>query len=75
MLQEFPLVILRIFRGFANIYNDVYKKIYAEINNQKYDDTNDCYPTIHDGVEGMKFIETVLESSNNNINGLNLIPK
>ena len=52
--------------GFANIYNDVYKKIYAEINNKKYDDSNDCYPTIHDGIEGMKFIETVLESSNNN---------
>jgi len=46
--------------------NDVYKKIYAEINNKKYDDSNDCYPTIHDGIEGMKFIETVLESSNNN---------
>ena len=52
--------------GFANIYNDVYKKIYAEINNKKYDDSNDCYPTIDDGIEGMKFIETVLESSNNN---------
>ncbi len=52
--------------GFANIYNDVYNKIYAEINNKKYDDSNDCYPTIHDGIQGMKFIETVLESSNNN---------
>ena len=52
--------------GFANIYNDVYKKIYAEINNKKYDDSKDFYPTIHDGIEGMKFIETVLESSNNN---------
>ena len=52
--------------GFANIYNDVYKKICAEINNKKYDDSNDCYPTIHDGIEEMKFIETVLESSNNN---------
>ena len=52
--------------GFANIYSDVYKKLYAQINNQKYDGSNDCYPTIHDGIEGMKFIETVLESSNNN---------
>jgi len=52
--------------GFANIYNDVYKKLYAQINNQKYDDSNDCYPTINDGVEGMRFIETVLESSKNN---------
>ena len=52
--------------GFANIYNDIFKKIYAQINKQKYDDSNDCYPTIYDGVEGMKFIETVLESSKKN---------
>ena len=52
--------------GFANIYNDIYKKIYAQIKKQKYDDSNDCYPTIYDGVEGMKFIETVLESSKKN---------
>ena len=52
--------------GFANIYNDVYKKLYAQINNQNYDQSNDCYPTINDGVEGMRFIETVLESSKNN---------
>ena len=52
--------------GFANIYNDVYKKLYAQLNNQNYDDSNDCYPTINDGVEGMRFIETVLESSKNN---------
>ena len=52
--------------GFANIYNDVYKKLYAQINNQSYDDSNDCYPTINDGVEGMRFIETALESSKNN---------
>ena len=52
--------------GFANIYNDVYKKLYAQINNQNYDDSNDCFPTINDGVEGMRFIETALESSKNN---------
>ena len=52
--------------GFANIYNDVYKKLYAQLNNQNYDDSNDCYPTINDGVEGMRFIETALESSKNN---------
>ncbi len=52
--------------GFANIYGDVSKKLFALINKQKYDSSNDCYPTIYDGVEGMKFIETVLESSNNN---------
>jgi predicted dehydrogenase len=52
--------------GFANIYSDVYKRLFAQTNNQNYDQSNDCYPTICDGVEGMRFIETVLESNNNN---------
>jgi len=52
--------------GFANIYSDVYKELFAKINNQKYDQSNNCYPNINDGVEGMKFIETVLNSSKNN---------
>ena len=52
--------------GFANIYSDVYKDLFAYINNQKYDQSNNCYPTIYDGVEGMRFIETVLKSSKNN---------
>ncbi len=52
--------------GFANIYSDVYKKLIGQINNQKYSLSNDCYPTIYDGIEGIKFIETVLESSKNN---------
>ena len=52
--------------GFANIYSDVSKVLFAKINKQNYEQSNDCYPTIYDGIEGMKFIETVLESSNNN---------
>ena len=52
--------------GFANIYSDVYKRLYAQTNNQNYDQSNDCYPTIYDGIEGMRFIETVLESNKNN---------
>ena len=52
--------------GFANIYSDVYKRLFAQTNKQKYDQSKDCYPTIYDGVEGMRFIETVLESNNNN---------
>ena len=52
--------------GFANIYSDVYKRLFAQTNIQNYDQSNDCYPTIYDGVEGMRFIETVLESNNNN---------
>ena len=52
--------------GFANIYSDVYKRLFAQKNKQNYDQSNDCYPTIYDGIEGMEFIKTVLESSNNN---------
>ena len=52
--------------GFANIYSDVYKRLFAQTNNQDYDQSNDCYPTIYDGIEGMRFIETVLESNKNN---------
>ena len=52
--------------GFANIYSDVYKRLFAQTNKQNYDQSNDCYPTIYDGIEGMEFIETVLKSSNNN---------
>ncbi len=52
--------------GFANIYSDVSKVLFAKINKENYEQSNDCYPTIYDGIEGMKFIETVLESSKNN---------
>ena len=52
--------------GFANIYSDVYKRLFAQTNKQNYDQSNYCYPTIYDGIEGMEFIETVLKSSNNN---------
>ena len=61
--------------GFANIYSDVCKSLFAQINNQNYDQSNDCYPTIYDGVEGMRFIETVLESSKNNSKWVRFISK
>ena len=52
--------------GFANIYSDVSRELFAKINNQNYDNSKNCYPTINDGIEGMKFIEAVLDSSKNN---------
>ena len=52
--------------GFANIYSDVSKVLFAKINKENYEQSNDCYPTIYDGIEGMKFIETVIESNKNN---------
>ena len=52
--------------GFANIYSDVYKELSANIDRQEYDKSNNCYPTIDDGIDGMKFIENVIKSSKNN---------
>ena len=52
--------------SFANIYTDVSKTLNANIRSKKYKDLNISYPTIYDGVEGMKFIETVIESSKKN---------
>ena len=52
--------------GFANIYSDVYKELSANIDRQEYDKANNCYPTIDDGIDGMKFIENVIKSSKNN---------
>lgn len=52
--------------GFANIYSDVYKELSANIDRQEYDKSKNCYPTIDDGIDGMKFIENVIESSKNN---------
>ncbi len=54
--------------GFANIYSEVSKDLLDEINKQGHNKSNNCYPTISDGVEGMRFIETVLKSSRNNSN-------
>ena len=52
--------------GFANIYSDVYKELSANIDRQEYDKSNNYYPTIDDGIDGMKFIENVIKSSKNN---------
>ncbi len=52
--------------GFANIYSDVYKELSANILKQEYDKSKNCYPTIDDGIDGMKFIENVIKSSENN---------
>ncbi|MDA9723485.1 Gfo/Idh/MocA family oxidoreductase [Candidatus Pelagibacter sp.] len=52
--------------GFANIYSDVYKELSANIDRQEYDKSKNCYPTIDDGIDGMKFIENVIKSSKNN---------
>ena len=48
--------------GFANIYSDFAKQIMALKNNKKIEDELLLVPSIEDGLRGVKFISTVVES-------------
>jgi predicted dehydrogenase len=48
--------------GFANIYTEVAKAIH-EFSLGKFNPTNYSFPTVQDGLEGIKFIEKSLESN------------
>jgi len=52
--------------GFANIYADFAKQIKAFKNNQKPSEELLLVPTIDDGLKGVQFITSVVESGNNN---------
>ena len=47
--------------GFANIYSDFAKQIQSLKNNQKEEELL-LVPSIEDGLKGVKFISTVVES-------------
>ena len=51
--------------GFANIYSDFAKQIVAFKDNQKPEKDILLVPSIEDGVKGVKFITTVVESGSN----------
>ncbi len=51
--------------GFANIYADFAKQIRAFQNSQKPDEELLLVPTIDDGLKGVKFITSVVESGSN----------
>ena len=51
--------------GFANIYADFAKQISAFQNSQKPDEELLLVPTIDDGLKGVKFITSVVESGSN----------
>ncbi len=51
--------------GFANIYTDFAKQISAFQNSQKPDEELLLVPTIDDGLKGVKFITSVVESGSN----------
>ena len=48
--------------AFGNIYREVFRAIAAEVTGRRVPRNLD-FPTIHDGVEGMAFIETVVKSA------------
>jgi hypothetical protein len=48
--------------GFANIYREATRAIYAEVNGEGAPQELD-FPTVEDGVEGMAFITGAVQSS------------
>ncbi|WP_299894441.1 Gfo/Idh/MocA family oxidoreductase [uncultured Ruegeria sp.] len=51
--------------GFANIYGEAAEAILA-FRNQSSPDASVVYPTVHDGLEGVKFVTACVQSSSRN---------
>lgn len=49
--------------GFANLYRDIFKAIRARARGESLPEAD--FPNVEDGVKGLAFLETVLESSRN----------
>jgi len=49
--------------GFANIYSDIAEVVTARLEGRDPDPGACGYPTVEDGVRGVKFIEAAVESS------------
>lgn len=52
--------------AFANIYNNFAKVVQAKLDGVEIDPIYNDFPTVQDGVRGMKFIDAVIESGQNN---------
>ena len=52
--------------AFANIYRNVARVIQARLEGRKPDPQSLDFPTVHDGVRGMRFIDAVIKSGDNN---------
>ena len=52
--------------AFANIYRNFSKVVQARIENRQADAVYHDFPTVEEGVRGMRFINAVIESGNNN---------
>jgi len=55
-----------VLESFANIYMDIAAAIHANRSGEAYHPVAFGYPTIQDGVYGVKFVEAVLESHDRN---------
>ena len=51
------------FEAFANIYRAAYDDMARRATGEKIERTNTVYPNVHDGVEGMYFIQQCVDSS------------
>jgi predicted dehydrogenase len=54
------------FEAFANVYRAAFDAMVLRAGGQTFEKKNTVYPNIHDGVEGMYFIEQSVASSNDN---------
>lgn len=58
------------FEAFANIYASAFDAIVAKASGESVERTNTVYPNVHDGVEGMLFIQQSVASSQQDGNWL-----
>jgi predicted dehydrogenase len=58
--------------AFANIYRNFAKVIQAKLENREPEAVYNDFPTVHDGVRGMKFIDAVIESGKHNAVWINI---
>ena len=56
--------------GFANIYTDIANALTEKMNNN-YDKDKYIFPTVEDGLEGIRFIERSIASSNSDSSWIN----
>lgn len=54
------------FEAFANVYRSAYDDIVKRIGGESFERRDTVYPNVHDGVEGMYFIQQCVASSQEN---------
>jgi predicted dehydrogenase len=54
------------FEAFANVYRSAYDNIILRAEGKSFEKVNTVYPNVHDGVEGMYFIQQSVASSKQN---------